>query len=61
MYVILLDLTKAYDALDRSRSLEILKGSKREGGVLGNRTGGGDMETNGGDPPPPTNEKATAT
>ena len=26
LYVILLDLTKAYDALDRSRSLEILKG-----------------------------------
>ena len=26
LYVIFLDLTKAYDALDRSRSLEILKG-----------------------------------
>ena len=26
LYVILLDLTKAYDTLDRSRSLEILKG-----------------------------------
>ena len=26
MYMIFLDLTKAYDALDRSRSLEILKG-----------------------------------
>ena len=26
LYVISLDLTKAYDALDRSRSLEILKG-----------------------------------
>ena len=26
LYVIFLDLTKAYDALDRSRSMEILKG-----------------------------------
>ena len=26
LYVIFLNLTKAYDALDRSRSLEILKG-----------------------------------
>ena len=26
LYMIFLDLTKAYDALDRSRSLEILKG-----------------------------------
>ena len=26
LYVIFLDLTKAYDALDRSRSLEILEG-----------------------------------
>ena len=26
LYVIFLDLTKAYDALDRSRSLDILKG-----------------------------------
>ena len=26
LYVIFLELTKAYDALDRSRSLEILKG-----------------------------------
>ena len=26
MYVIFLDLTKAYDALDRYRSLEILEG-----------------------------------
>ena len=26
LYLIFLDLTKAYDALDRSRSLEILKG-----------------------------------
>ena len=26
LYVIFLDLTKAYDALDRSRNLEILKG-----------------------------------
>ena len=26
LYVIFLDLTKAYDALDRSRRLEILKG-----------------------------------
>ena len=26
LYVIFLDLTKAYDDLDRSRSLEILKG-----------------------------------
>ena len=26
LYVILLDLTKAYDALDRSRSLDILEG-----------------------------------
>ena len=26
LYVIFLDLTKAYDSLDRSRSLEILKG-----------------------------------
>ena len=26
LYVVFLDLTKAYDALDRSRSLEILKG-----------------------------------
>ena len=26
LYVIFLDLTKAYDALDRSRTLEILKG-----------------------------------
>ena len=26
LYVMFLDLTKAYDALDRSRSLDILKG-----------------------------------
>ena len=35
LYVIFLDLTKAYDALDRSRSLEILEGCgvghKRDG------------------------------
>ena len=30
LYVIFLDLTKAYDALDRSRSLEILKGYRVE-------------------------------
>ena len=27
LYVIFLDLTKAYDALDRSKSMEILKGN----------------------------------
>ena len=35
LYVIFLDLTKAYDALDRSRILEILKGYGWE-----NRSGG---------------------
>ena len=35
LYVIFLDLTKAYDALDRSRSLEILKGYGWENGYRG--------------------------
>ena len=35
LYVIFLDMTKAYDALDRSRSLEILKGYGVENGYRG--------------------------
>ena len=32
LYVIFLDLTKAYDALDRSRTLEILRDTEWENG-----------------------------